>query len=299
MSRQLKADLMLLAVTLGWGVSYILMDKALTEMGPFTLNAMRFLGAFAIAAVLGAGRLRGVSKSTVRYSFLAGVFLFGTYVGATNSVLYTSLSNAAFLCAISVIFVPPVEWLLLRRKPRGGMLFIVAMCAAGIALMTLKDDFSINREHLTGDLMGLFCAVCYGIELTVTGMAVEKDDVDAFHMGVFTLGWCGVLMAVSAFLFEKPHFPGTPAVWGSVAFLTVFCTGVAFIVQAIAQKYTTPTHVGVIFTLEPVFASVAAFLIVGEVLTPRGYLGAALLIAALILMELPLGRSKQSGGKSD
>ena len=153
MSGQLKADLMLLAVTLGWGVSYILMDKALTELGPFTLNAMRFLGAFDIAAVLGAGRLRGVSKSTVRYSFLAGVFLFGTYVGATNSVLYTSLSNAAFLCAISVIFVPPVEWLLLRRKPRGGMLFIVAMCAAGIALMRESGVKIVTSEMLLFQLM--------------------------------------------------------------------------------------------------------------------------------------------------
>ena len=100
-------------------------------------------------------------------------------------------------------------------------------------------------------------------------------------------------MTVTAFIFEKPHFPRTPEVWASVAFLTVFCTGVAFIVQALAQRYTTPSHVGVIFTLEPVFASVAAFLIAGELLTAREYAGAALLIAALLLMESPIMNRRQ------
>lgn len=285
MNKQLKADLMLLLVTLGWGVSYILMDKSLTELEPNTLNAIRFLGAFLVAALLGGKRLRGISRSTLKYSFMAGFFLFVCYLGVAYSVLFTTLSNAAFLCALSVVFVPPAEWLLVRKKPRASFLFIILICVAGIALMTLKEDFSIDRSHLLGDAMGLVCAIAYGFDLAVTGVAVERDDVDAFHMGVMTLGWAGTFMAAAAFIFEEPHFPETPAVWGSVAFLTVVCTGAAFVIQAIAQKYTTPSHVGVIFTLEPVFAAIAAFFLVGEVLTRRALIGAVLLIAALLLME--------------
>jgi len=292
MKRQLKADLMLLLVTMGWGVSYILMDKSLTELGPLTLNAIRFTGAFAVAAALGWKRLRGMSRATVRYAFLAGFFLFVCYVGVAYSVLNTTLSNAAFLCALSVVFVPPAEWVLMKKKPKASLLIVIAICVLGIALMTLKEDFSIDRSHLFGDVMGIVCAVAYGFDLAVTGMAVGRDDVDAFHMGVMTLGCAGFFMVIAAFVFEEPHFPETAAVWASVAFLTVVCTGLAFVIQALAQRYTTPSHVGVIFTLEPVFAAVAAFFIAGETLTPRGCIGAALLITAMILMELPGSRKK-------
>ena len=77
-----------------------------------------------------------------------------------------------------------------------------------------------------------------------------------------------------AFVCETPRLPGSGPIWGAVAFLAVFCTGLAFIVQTLAQQYTSASHVGVIFTLEPVFAGIVAFLFAGEVLTPRAYVGA-------------------------
>ncbi|MBQ3185784.1 MAG: DMT family transporter, partial [Firmicutes bacterium] len=80
--------------------------------------------------------------------------------------------------------------------------------------------------------------------------------------------------------------PSSGIVWGSALFLAVFCTGVAFIVQTIAQQYTSATHVGVIFTLEPVFAGIVAFALAGEILLPRAYFGAFLLLASLIIMEI-------------
>ncbi|NBI63373.1 EamA family transporter [Clostridiales bacterium] len=141
-----------------------------------------------------------------------------------------------------------------------------------------------------GDILCILCAVAYAVHLLVTETAVGKEAVDAFQIGVFQLGFTGLFNLILGFIAEEPHFPGSGSVWGAVAFLSIFCTGVAFVVQAIAQQYTTASHVGVIFTLEPVFAGVVAFFLAGEVLLPRAYVGAVILLTSLFVMELDFKR---------
>ncbi len=285
MKTQFKADMMLVLVTLCWGVSYYLMDVALADMGPFTLNMYRFLGAFFIAGIFSFNKLKTVNKTTLKYSLLVGAALVFVYTGATFGVKYTTLSNSGFLCALTVIFVPIFELILFRKKPQRKVVVSVTLSLIGIMLLTLKDDFSINMGNLKGDLLSMMCAVSYALDLIITDRAVSDERVNAYQLGVFQLGVTGVLMMALSFTFETPVIPSTPEVLWSTIFLSVFCTGVAFIVQAIAQQYTTPSHVGIIFTLEPVFAGIVAFLFAGEILTPKAYLGAALMICALVLTE--------------
>ncbi len=293
MNKQLRADMMLVLVTLCWGVSYYLMDVSLTDMGPFTLNAYRFLGAFVIGGLLSLRKLKGINKQTLKYSLLIGSVLVFVYIGATFGVKYTTLSNSGFLCALTVIFVPIIEILVLRKKPQRKIIFAVTMSLIGIMMLTLKDDFSINMANLRGDLLCILGATAYAIDLILTEKAVSHEEVDAFQLGVFQLGVTGVYMLAMSFIFEQPHLPTTPMIWGSVLFLAVFCTGVAFIVQAVAQQYTTAAHVGIIFTLEPVFAAVVAYFFAGEVLTAKSYLGAVVMMAALFVTEIDFGGKKR------
>lgn len=285
-NKQFQADMMLILVTLCWGISYYLMDVALSDMDPFTLNAHRFLGAFAVAALLSWKKLLNVNKTTLKYSVLVGVALVFVYIGATFGVKYTTLSNSGFLCALTVIFTPIIGFIFLRQRLSRKMLIAVLMCFVGIALLTLKDDFSINMANLKGDLLCTMCGVAYAIDLLLTEKAVAHEEVDAFQLGVFQLGVTGVCNLILAFLVETPHFPTEPSIWGAVAFLSIFCTGVAFIVQPIAQQYTSASHTGVIFALEPVFAGIVAFVLVGEVLTAKAYLGAVLMVASIFVMEI-------------
>ena len=285
-NKQFQADMMLILVTLCWGISYYLMDVALSDMDPFTLNAHRFLGAFAVAALLSWKKLLNVNKTTLKYSVLVGVALVFVYIGATFGVKYTTLSNSGFLCALTVIFTPIIGFIFLRQRLSRKMLIAVLMCFVGIALLTLKDDFSINMANLKGDLLCTMCGVAYAIDLLLTEKAVAHEEVDAFQLGVFQLGVTGVCNLILAFLVETPHFPTEPSIWGAVAFLSIFCTGVAFIVQPIAQQYTSASHTGVIFALEPVFAGIVAFVLVEEVLTAKAYLGAVLMVASIFVMEI-------------
>lgn len=282
MKTQVKADLMLVLVTLCWGVSYYMIDLCLVEMGTFNLNAFRFLGAFIIAAIFTFPKLKGVNKETLKYAFFIGFSLVFVYIGATFGVMYTSLSNSGFLCALSVVFTPLLGIIIFRQRPDKKMVIIVLICLIGIALMSLNEQL----KPALGDIFCLMCAFAYAVDLLITEKAVAKEEVNAFQLGVFQLGFTGLFMLILSFVFEDPCLPSSGIVWGSALFLAVFCTGVAFIVQTIAQQYTSATHVGVIFTLEPVFAGIVAFALAGEILLPRAYFGAFLLLISLIIMEI-------------
>lgn len=287
--KQMQADLMLILVTLCWGVSYYLMDLSLEDMDPFTLNAHRFLGAFFIAAAISWKKVKTVNKTTLKYSVLVGIALVFVYIGATFGVKYTSLSNSGFLCAMTVVFTPMISRVVFKEKQDRKVVIAVLMCFVGIALLTLKDDFSINMGNLKGDLLCLMCAFAYAIDLLLTEKAVSHEEVDAYQLGVFQLGVTGVCNLIMAFITEQPHLPSTPSIWGAVLFLAIFCTGVAFVVQPVAQQYTTAAHTGVIFALEPVFAAVVAVIFAHEILTLKSYFGAFLMVLSVIVMEIDFG----------
>ena len=289
MKKQVKADSMLVLVTLCWGVSYYLIDLSLADLEPFTLNAFRFGGAFLIALVLAFPKLKNVNRATIKYSIFVAAALVFVYIGATFGVMYTSLSNSGFLCALTVIFTPILAFFFKKQVPDKKLALVILMCTVGIGLLTLNEQL----KPALGDILCIMCAVAYAVDLLITETAVAKDEVDAFQLGVFQLGFTGLFNLILALIIEEPHLPQSGAVWGSVAFLAVFCTGVAFIVQAVAQQYTSASHVGVIYTLEPVFSGIVAFLFAGEVLLPRAYAGAVILIASLFVMEIDFKKRKQ------
>lgn len=284
MSTKAKADLALTSVCLAWGISYLLTDFCLTEVGTFTLNAFRFLLAFFVAGALAFKTLKKVSRTTLRFAALNGLFLLVVYSCSSYGVLYTSVSNAGFLCCIAVLFTPFLEFFFFKKFPPKKTFFVAAVATVGIALMTLDEQY----RFAFGDLICIACSIFYALYLMLTEVAVKREDVDAFHLGVFQLGFTGLYCFVSCFIVETPRLPQSTAFWASAIFLAVFCTGFAIIVQSVAQKYTSATNVSVIFCLEPLFAGIAAFFFANERLLPRAYAGAAILLLSLLVMEVDL-----------
>lgn len=286
MNRQIKADLALLTVTLFWGASYYMMDISLTELEAFNLNALRFLIAFGIAFTLSWTKIKNANAITVKYGAVLGFILVFVYMGATYGVQYTSLSNAGFLCALTVVITPVLEFFFKGYRPDRKLVLVVTMALIGIGLLTLNEQL----RPASGDIFCIFCAFAYAIHLIVTETAVHKESVNAYLLGVFQLGFAGLYQLLISVAVETPRLPESKEVWLSVLMLSVFCTGVAFVVQVLAQQYTSASHVGVIFSLEPVFAGVVAFCFAGEVLSGRNYFGAFLLLSSVFLMELDFMR---------
>ena len=281
MEHQRRADLMLLLTTSFWGISNCLTAICLRDMQPLTLNAFRFVIAFLVLGFVFHKNLRRVSRVTVKYSIMVGLSLVIVYTSLTYGVLYTSVSNAGFIGALSVVTTPILEFIVYHKKPEKKFGVSMLLCLVGLALMTLNETL----KPALGDVICLFAAIFYSVDLMVTEKAVANEKVDPLALGVCDLAVVGVVMLMLSVFLETPALPGTAKVWAAALFLGIFCSGVAFVIQSVQQQYTTASHVGLIFTLEPVFASMVAFVMTGEVLSLRGYIGAALMLLSLFIME--------------
>lgn len=279
MTRKSKADITLLAITVFWGFSYFLVDLSLQALPVFLLNALRFILAFLIAAIVFYPKLIKTNKITVKYSAILSGILTAAYTTATFGLQYTSLSNAGFLSSLAVLFTPLILWLLFKHKPEKRTLYSVSLSVVGIALLSLNDKF----QPAIGDILCIACSITAALHLIATDIAVKKREVNAFQIGVYQLGFTGGYNLILSLFLEEPSLKGLNTVWVYVLILSIFCSGLAFIGQSIAQQYTTASHVGIIYSLEPVFAGLVAWIFAGDILMVRGYIGAALLVISLLL----------------
>lgn len=293
-NKQRKADLLLVLVTCFWGTSYFLTDLCMTGMTPMSLNAFRFLIAFGVLAAFFRKKMRPISRETWKYGVLVGLALSAVYVFYAYGLLYTSITNAGFICALPVVTTPIIEFLVTRKRPNRKLFFALVLCTVGMGMLTLNEQF----KPALGDILCLGVAVFYGVDLVVTDRGVHKSEVNPLQMGVIQLGVVGAVTLILTLVLEKPTLPPTPKIWAAALFLAIFCTGIAFVVQTVQQQYTTASHVGLIFTLEPLFSAIVAFFFAGERLRPVGYAGAALMMLSLVLMELDWGARKGKGKKS-
>ena len=143
--KQFEADMMLLLVTLCWGVSYLAMDICLTELTPFMVNSFRFLGSFILLCIFFFKKVRTINKITFKYAFLASISMIFVYIGATYGVLYTTISNSGFLCNLTVIFTPIIAFVVFKTKPDKRILFGLILTVVGILLLTKTDEVtSVN-----------------------------------------------------------------------------------------------------------------------------------------------------------
>ncbi|MGN0011936.1 MAG: DMT family transporter, partial [Candidatus Bruticola sp.] len=121
---------------------------------------------------------------------------------------------------------------------------------------------------------------------------LSKQD-DGLLLGIWQIGFAGIYSSISALLFETPSLPSSTIGWVAVLGLAVFGSAFAFVAQPVAQKYTTPEHTGVLFSLEPVFAAIFAFIFLHETMSGRGYLGVILVMAGVFTVSLTAKSRKE------
>lgn len=293
--KQYKADLLILMVTLFWGSSYLFMKIGLDALQPFNLIALRFGVAFAAACCVFTRRLLRSDRLSLLYASLLGLLLFGVFASIMLGLQSTSTSNAGFLMSLTVIFVPVLTAIFTKNKPDRRLVGGILLAVIGIGMLTLKP----HSTWRSGDGWCMLAALLFAVHIILTGRAAKRTD--ALNVGILQLGFAALVGLVFSYMLETPHLPGSTSGWASVLALGIVCSAVGFVVQAIAQKYTTPTHTGLIFALEPVVAAVFGICFMQETLTLQGYLGAILVLLGVALSELDLKRlfgSRKLSGSS-
>ena len=283
MSRQRVADIGLVIVTISWGASFLVTKSILADIPIYNFLAIRFLLAFIISSVIFIKKMFNMDKKTLKYGIILGIILFIVYALQTVGLKYTTCSKSAFITGLNVILVPLIISVVAKKVPANKTIISVILAFIGLGLLTLNQGFTgINR----GDLLTFFCAVIFAFYILLVSKYTVKSK--SIPLAVIQLGIVGLLNLFTSLIIEEPIIPALGINWVNILFLSVFCTSIAYIVQNVAQRYTSPTHTALIFTGEPVFAAIFAYIFFGEVLTIRGILGAVLILAGMLIVELNL-----------
>lgn len=289
MTKTLKADIMLVWVTFFWGATYALTKIAVEMFSPMNLIALRFSIAFLAMLPVFWKRLVRADRKTVRYSAILSVVLFLVFTSMTYGVKYTSASNAAFLAGLTVIFIAVGSFLFLGKKLNKKTWVCVLLSLLGVCLLTITPELRFNMG--VGDFLSLMVSVLYAVYVLLLDKYTQ--EVDSIVLGVLQLGFVGVIATGMSMATEHFLLPRDAKSLWIIFVLSILCTAFAYVVQTVAQKYTSPTHTGIILSLEIVFSGIFAYFLVGEVLRPINYVGAVLLMIAVILMEIDVTFGKR------
>jgi drug/metabolite transporter (DMT)-like permease len=271
------ADAALLVVAVVWGTTFPLAKFILTHIPPFLYLSVRFGLAALVLLPLSYVILRRLPGKLWIKSLGVGAALGAGYVFQTLGLQTAGATVSAFLTGLSVVLVPVLGafW---GRRASGREWIGVAVATVGLGLLTLQGP---TRPGV-GELLVLACAFCFAIQILLLDRTAR--DVPPLPLGAIQV--LAVALLCLPFLPAEPASQTVPtSVWVSVAALAVLATAGAFTVQSWAQRFTVPTHVGLIFAFEPVAAAVFARWWLGEALYLPQWVGAGLILAGIVCAE--------------
>ncbi|HUE20322.1 MAG TPA: DMT family transporter [Bryobacteraceae bacterium] len=278
-----RAEAALIANTIIWGSTFVLVKQALRDVSPVLFLALRFTLAAAVLLVLFRGSWS--HPRNPRWSLtggaLAGTFLFSGYAFQTIGLQFTTAPKSAFLTGLTSVMTPLLGAVVYRKKPRAVEVGGVLLATCGMALMTLPGaTLAMNR----GDLLTVCCAACYAAHILTLNRYSATASFELLATAQIVIS---ALLAWSLFRgMETQYIRWTPGVWAAILITGVFATALAFTFQAWAQRYTTSTRTALIFMLEPVFAWITSYLLTGETLSARAAAGAGLILAGILAVEV-------------
>lgn len=292
MKKEAKAaDVLLLIVAGIWGFTFVTVQNAVSFLEPHAFNTIRF----SIAALLliiwlllfNRSQLKEVHKYSIKAGIILGVFLFIGYSFQTIGLVYTTSSKAGFITGLSVILVPLFLFIFYQTKLTANNIIGALSATVGLYLLTLANAVSVN----IGDLYVFICAIGFALQIIFTGK--YTSSYPTLLLTIIQLATVSILSFLASFLFENTtnNFQLSilyqKEVWFALLITSVFATALAFIIQTGVQKYTTSTRVALIFAMEPVFAAITAYFYNQERLLSSAWIGCALILAGMILAEIP------------
>jgi drug/metabolite transporter (DMT)-like permease len=282
--------------TLIWGTTFIAQDTGMDKIGPLTFNGARFFIGFLfiIPFALVFEKKKIISQINVNKKlfyqllFWIGSFLFlGTYFQQT-ALLYTDVANAAFFTVFYVPMVPIILFVFYSKSIHWSIWPSVILCVAGVYLLS---DFT-NATVRLGDGLVILCAVFWSLHIIFIGKFIKNFNLPLFFGSLQALV-VSLFSIFFAFFFETITFTNILNESVSIIYAGVMSGGIAFTLQIYAQKNISPAPSAIIFSLESVFATIAAWIILDQVLGINNLIGCAFILIGIIFSQLlPIYESK-------
>lgn len=285
-SKALQTNLLLLLTAAIWGSGFVAQRLGMDAIGPFLFSGIRFaMGALVILPLLLYRRNQGLVKGPfLQPSLLGGGVLLGLIVAVgvnlqQTGLLYTSVSNAGFITGMYVVFVP-ILGLMIGQRTHAGTWAGVVLATLGLFFLSVTDEFQVAA----GDLLQLSSAMGWAIHVLVISWLTQKHD--PMRLAFIQFIACSFFSLLAALMFEPISWASIQTAMPALLYAGILSVGTAFTLQAIALQHARPAHAAIILAMEGVFAALAAGLYLGESLSARGYLGAVLLVGAMLVSQL-------------
>ncbi len=290
MRRETLAHLLLLAVVFVWGATFVLVKAALADVSPLLFNLLRMALAAAVLALVYGRSLRGLSREAWGMGALAGVLLAAGYQLQTAGLRYTTPTKSAFLTGMVVVFVPFLSLTAKLRAPGAARPGPAAFAGAGRGVAGLAllagpagQPWSLGAVGV-GEWLTVGCAFAFALHLLT--LAHGSPRVPFRALATVQIGVAALAMAATLPIFEPhPRFHPAPGFFAAWLISALLATAAAFSIQSWAQAFLPASHTALIFALEPVFAALTSFAVLGERLRGRALAGAGLVLAAILVSE--------------
>lgn len=278
--------LALLVTTLLWGTTFVMMKAAFRELSVIWVIALRFTGAAIFLGILCA--LRGVKpdRGTICGGMKMGIFLFTAYLLQNLGLERIAPGKNAFLLTGYTVLTPFVVWVWEKKRPALWDFFMAAVCFTGMGMASLSGELTLGF----GEAITIFSGLFYALHIVCS--AREAQDRDPLALTMVQMATIAVISLAGALLFST--WPGqlSGSTWANLAYLSIICSGVCFLLQTVGQKYTTATEAALLLPFESVFAAVIAALL-GEEMFPREIAGYCLMFLAAVMSQIRPGNKTQ------
>ena len=287
MERKVRADVALAFCSLLWGATFVVVRNALDHISVFLFLAVRFSVAAVLMAAFRPSTLRQLKREELFAGAALGFFMFGGYAFQTAGLLYTTPAKSGFVTGSSVVLVPLLLGIFWKRRLTAWTYGGTVAAVAGLYLLTVPAAGMARLNR--GDLLTLGAAGLYAVHIILVSEYTRRHSVAA--LSVLQVAACAALAwvataAAAVSSFEPVRLDGSRELAVGIGICAVFATAIAFSIQLRAQRYTTPSHAAIIFTLEPVFAVITSYLVIGERLNGRSMVGGVCVLAGILIAEL-------------
>lgn len=281
----------LVAATLIWGSSFIIVKDVTDTMPTSTLLAIRFLGASAVLSLIFRKKFKKLDKWQALYGSFFGILIYIAYALQTLGITDTTPGKNAFLTAVYVVMVPFMAWGITKKRPDRYNIAAALVGIIGIGLVSLTNDFTIRM----GDVLTLCGGIFYALHIiAVSRFSNGRDPV---LLTIFQFASSGVCALICALIFDRSGW--SEVVWNvemimSVLYLMLGCTACALLFQNFGQKYTEPSTASLLLSLESVFGVAFSVAFGREESSVKLYFGFALIFVAILISETKLSFLKKS-----
>ena len=279
-----------------WGTTFIAQDTGMDKIGPLTFNSVRFFVGFLSIipfALLFEKKkiiteINNNKRLFFKLLFWISLFLFlGTYLQQA-ALLYTDVANAAFFTIFYVPMVPIILFFIYSKSIHWSIWPSVVFCIVGVYLLS---NFS-NATARLGDSLVILCALFWSLHIIFIGNFIKNFNLPLFFGALQALG-VSFFSIIFALLFETITIANILNESVSIIYAGVLSGGIAFTLQIYAQKNILPAPAAIVFSLEGVFATISAWIILNQVLSLGNIIGCTLILFGILFSQLlPIYDSK-------